>query len=363
MVEASLYFHIPFCRKKCGYCHFYVLRENEEQKEALLEGFERELALRSKALAGKKIVSLYFGGGTPSLFGPERLARLLKQLPRKNCEVTLEANPENVDRPLMEQYAEAGINRISLGVQSFDDPLLKTLTREHSAEEAREAVFAIHEAGISDISIDLMYELPGQTLPSWERTLESAASLPISHLSLYNLTFEPQTSFFRKKETLFPMLPPERERTEMYKMAVERLEAGGLRQYEISAFSREGRRSRHNIGYWTARPFLGLGPSAFSYWEGARFRNCPNLSRYCKQLGEEKLPVDFEEKLPPERRQRELLALRLRLLEGVEAALAAPLKKEMEHLCEEGLLSLSSGRYALTSKGVLFYDTVAAALI
>lgn len=374
--EVSLYFHIPFCTRKCDYCHFYVLPDQENAKQQLAEGFQLEWALLQPYLANKRVTTLYFGGGTPSLFGPPRIASLL-QLIQNTCsiipsaEVTLEVNPENVTLELMQAYAEAGINRVSIGIQTLDPELLILIGRLHDPEVALHAIYATYQAGIHNISIDLMYDLPKQTLEHWNSTLQHLRLLPLRHLSLYNLTIEPHTVFFKKQSQLRPFLPNEEESLAMYEMAIEQLENIGLRRYEISAFAQPGFESQHNMGYWIGRPFLGLGPSAFSYWEGKRFRNVAHLGRYCRFLKAGQFPRDFEEQLDSEAQRRELLVIHLRLRQGVEmrkftnqqGSLDQATQMTLNRLIEENYLCEQQGYLQLTHKGVLFYDTIAAELI
>lgn len=342
-----------------------------------MEGFERELSLWHEQLKGKRLVSIYFGGGTPALFGAGPIAALLNTIRTyipfdpKNIEITLEANPENITKQLMSDYAAAGVNRISIGIQTLDDDLLMRLGRTHSASKAVDAVNMTYDAGIDNISVDLMYDIPGQTLRSWENTLQSIPKLPIAHLSLYNLTIEPHTVFFKYQESLRKLLPDAESSAEMYRMAIDQMNACGLLQYEISAFARNDLYSRHNVGYWTGRPFLGFGPSAFSYWEERRFRNVANLSRYLKALQEGNFPIDFEEKLEPEQHQRELLAIALRLRRGVDVdefqvlhgLISGKLIETLKQLEKDGFLVRNSSMVALSAKGFLFYDTVAVEII
>ena len=374
--EISLYFHIPFCRRKCDYCHFYVIPEHEDQKSLLLKGFQAELALYGPALKNKRIVSLYFGGGTPSLFGPEKIAKVLDTVaaycPILPCaEITLEANPENIAQDLMQAYADAGINRVSIGIQTLDSGLLNILGRLHDPEIALQAILATYRAGLQNISIDLMYDLPKQTLEQWNATLATIQTLPLQHLSLYNLTIEPHTLFFKKQDALLPLLPDEEASLAMYLTAREKLEEMGLKQYEISAFARPGAESRHNAGYWMGRPFLGFGPSAFSYWQGKRFRNIAHLKRYCQLLEAGQFPIDFEEELDPEAHRRELLVIQLRMCQGVSldaftkkhGGIDAEAMDTLQRLIQEGFLMQRQERIFLTERGILFYDTVAADLI
>ena len=341
-----------------------------------MDGLALEWQMRLPSLEGKRIVSIYFGGGTPSLLGAERIGIILSWIRqafplKSDTEITLEANPENISLPLMQAYRDVGINRVSIGIQTLDNRLLQTLTRQHDAQKGLQAVHYTAEAGIRNISIDLMYDLPGQDLVAWENTLKQAVELPITHLSLYNLTMEPHTVFFKKQDLLQKIIPDEDTSLKMYEMAIELLDKGKLTQYEISAFSRDNLYSRHNVGYWTARPFLGFGPSAYSYWEGKRFRNVCNLSRYCKALSEQESPVDFEEELDPAAKLRELFVIQIRLREGINlqdfqeknGSIAFETLRSLEDLSKQGLICLSSTHASLTKRGILFYDTIASELI
>ncbi|MGA8163703.1 MAG: radical SAM family heme chaperone HemW [Waddliaceae bacterium] len=375
--DVSLYFHLPFCKRKCDYCHFYVIPDNALFKKKLSASLRIEWDRRAPELQDRQISSIYFGGGTPTLFGPDLihdiLARIGKGPPRSHCdrEITLEANPEDVTLALMQSYAQAGINRVSIGIQSLDPQLLTLLSRRHSVKQAKEAVMLTHKAGFNNISVDLMYDLPEQTLSSWKKTLSDVKPLPITHLSLYNLVIEPHTVFHKKKKTLASQLPDPSTSVEMYTHAIETLNSVGFIHYEISAFQRNNSYSRHNAGYWTGRPFLGFGPSAFSYWKGKRSRNIAHLGRYHSLLTAGKSPIDFEEELPEPSKRRELLAIHLRLLQGVEIEIFegrhGPLDEEtkttIKQLEEDGLLEQIDKHLRLTKKGILFYDTVASEII
>ncbi|MCB1111493.1 MAG: radical SAM family heme chaperone HemW [Chlamydiia bacterium] len=375
MTDFSLYFHVPFCSRKCDYCHFYVVPNQERHQDTYMEGLAIEWRKRLPLITGKRLTTVYFGGGTPSLLGPEKIGKIIswiaEKFPLEGIEITLEANPENITREQMEAYRNVGINRVSIGVQSFDDRLLLRLGRTHDAQTAINAVNNTYQAGITNISIDLMYELPSQSITSWHRTLSQAAMLPITHLSLYNLTIEPQTVFYKYRKDITAQLPDEDVSLKMYEMAIDLLEESGLWQYEISAFARDGQISQHNIGYWTARPFIGLGPSAFSYWEGGRFQNVGNLNKYSSALKEDTFPVDFVEQLQEEAQKCELLAIYLRLRSGIclekfqeeYGAVNETTLGNIKKLTELGLLEKNDSQLALSKKGVLFYDTVAAEII
>lgn len=356
----SLYFHIPFCTKKCPYCHFYVIPDRLPYHKILSDALHLEWARQLPLLDGKTVASIYFGGGTPTLFSG--IGDLLAKIPRaSDCEITIEANPEESSLPLFSHLRSLGINRLSLGVQSLDDRSLQTLERIHSAEKARQALFDAEKAGFRNVSIDLMYDLPGQTEESWRYTLAQLPDLPIHHLSLYNLTIEPHTAFHKRRV----QTPSGNLSLRFLTAALTQLEAIGLKRYEISAFARLGRQSRHNLGYWTARPFLGYGPSAFSYWNGERFRNIAHLNRYARLLKENSSPVDFREQLPYPANIKELLAVRLRLVEGADLPPLLPPETAaaIQKLQGQELLHLEAGRLKLTERGLLFYDTVASELV
>lgn len=335
-----------------------------------MQGFKAEWQKALPQLSAYKIASIYFGGGTPSLLGAAYIEEILSWIqPSPEVEITLEANPENFSESMIRGYKSAGINRLSIGAQSFDDELLLQLGRTHNSSKIGSSIDQANRAGIENITIDLMYDLPDQTLSHWQKTLSKATALPISHLSLYNLTIEPNTVFYKKRKTL--AIPDQETSLAMYLLAVEALEKSGLAQYEISAFSLPGRQSKHNLGYWTARPFLGFGPSAFSFWEGKRFQNIANLRKYHQLLMAEQSPIDFEEQLDKNASQRELLAVRLRLLEGVNiedfqknhGSLEKDLFDTLDELIKKGWLSFDGTRYKLTSQGILFYDSLASEIV
>lgn len=373
----SLYFHIPFCKRKCDYCHFYVIPDKEEHKVLLLDGFRKDWEYWLNDMKGYHLSTIYFGGGTPSLFGPNRIAEVLswinKEFPFKNFdpEITLEANPENITLEMMEAYRSAGINRVSIGVQSLNNSELTLLTRQHDSQKAIDAIKSTYDAGIKNISIDLMYDLPSQTINQWKNTLKQVGNLPISHLSLYNLTIEPHTVFDKYKETLISKIPNDEISLEMYSSAIDIFESYGFKQYEISAFAKEGKISQHNTGYWTGRPFLGIGPSAFSYWKGERFRNIASIHKYVKKLDAQLSPIDYRDELTSSERKRELLVVALRLIDGVDilefensyGRLEEDTHLILKSLIQDKLLSFENSRYALTKKGIVLYDYVASELI
>lgn len=365
--EISVYVHIPLCSRKCPYCHFYTIPNQKSFREALFEGLFLEWERIAPDVKQRQVVSIYFGGGTPWLLGPEAIGQLIDRFPRvKGCEITLEANPEEVNVSGIREFARVGVNRLSLGVQSLDDDLLVRLGRRHTANGAIQALHAACEGDIDNLSIDLMYDIPSQTLKSWEKTLKELEGLPLSHLSLYNLTFEPHTSFFKHRRDLQPLVPPSEESTQMLSRGIECFERLGLKRYEISAFAKPGRESRHNLGYWMARPFLGMGPSAFSYAFGKRFQNACHLQKWLKKLRDGLSGRDFEEKLSFPKDVHERLAIGLRVLSGVDLtplSLTSETMQTLSGLEAEGYLTLTEGLAQLTEQGRLFYDTVAAEIV
>lgn len=375
--EVSLYFHIPFCTKKCPYCHFYVVPNKEELQDLYLAALYKEWQIVSESISSMKIVSIYFGGGTPSLLGPKKIDTILSWIAlsrahiASDCEITLEANPENATRELMQAFKGCGINRVSLGLQSMEDDLLVHLGRGHTASRSTQAVLDCYHAGIDNISVDLMFELPHQNISHWTHTLDKVKILPITHLSLYNLVIEPHTVFHKKRKEINPFIPSDDVCKQMLDIAIEKLEAAGLMRYEISAFAKPTFHSRHNTGYWKARPFLGLGPSAFSYFHKKRFQNVCNLQKYCAFLEEGTLPIGFEEELKFPDNLKELLAVELRLINGVNLSefeakhsiLPNEILCSLERLKQQRLLQQTGSVIKLTDLGLLFYDSVAEEII
>ncbi len=334
----------------------------ERFQKALLSEWEKRQVL----LKNKDFTSIYFGGGTPSLLEPSFIESIL-DLTGRQGEITLEANPEDITLEKMQTYRKIGINRLSIGVQSLHDPTLSIIGRAHTAQKAHDAIHIAHQAGFDNITIDLMYDLPHQTIDTWDHTLNKLSSLPIAHVSLYNLTFEEPSVFHRKQRSLQPHLPSQEDSLHMLKSAIHTIESVGLKRYEISAF---GTPSIHNTGYWTGRPFLGFGPSAFSYWDGRRFRNTANLVKYMESIEKNEPWVDFTEKLSFEAHMREMLAIGLRLIDGIEptsfqqrfGTFSEELKTTLQEQETKNNLTWNE-RLSLTDSGRLFYDSVATEII
>lgn len=373
--ELSLYIHVPFCTQKCPYCHFYVIKNREEKHKLWAKSVVQELNLVLGEQKGKKLRSIYFGGGTPSLISPKTYGEILSQIAKFfspwECEITLEANPQDISKDRLKGYLENGINRLSLGVQSFKNQELVQLGRKTSANHTLSAIKTAASIGFHSISIDLIYDLPHQDLKSWERTLLTAASLPIDHISLYNLVIEEKTLFWLQRKSLSRQMPNEEISEKMYTMACELLHEAGLHQYEISAFARNKHYSIHNSGYWRSRDFLGIGPSAFSFIDGQRHQNIASLLQYSKMLSQKILPIQERETLTHTQRQAELLAVHLRLLEGLSlrafearhGPLSIELHESLKKCKKHRLLSLNQNIARLTNRGRLLYNQVGQILV
>jgi oxygen-independent coproporphyrinogen-3 oxidase len=276
---AGLYIHIPFCHSKCIYCDFYSTPDLRHLDQ-LLDALGREYSRRRDEIS-EKFNTVYFGGGTPSIIPPEKLSRLCAALPVGNAEeFTIEANPEDIDPEKIKTWREIGINRISMGLQSFDDRELAIIRRRHSASDAGRAIETLLAGGIRNISCDLIYGLPGQSLGSWERSLDRLLAYDLPHISAYCLSYEPGTALYARM-TAGRIKPTDDEiLEEMYTLLCARTANCGYEHYEISNFAKPGMRSRHNSSYWTSTPYLGLGPGAHSFDGSTRRYNTTDLKTY-----------------------------------------------------------------------------------
>lgn len=370
--DLRLYIHVPFCTHKCPYCHFYSVIDDEGLKNRFVEALCNEIERWRDTISKKEIVSLYFGGGTPFLLGPSRLERLMRALPlRPSTEITIEANPETTTPPLLLAYRALGVNRLSIGAQSFSDHYLKALHRAHSSDQTRKVLDDALNAGWTNISLDLMFDLPGMKVSDWENTLEEACSLPIQHISLYNLVIEPKTAWFRNKEAIQSLMPKEEASTQMIQSAWTITQSHGFAQYEISAFAKGGFHSHHNVGYWQGNEFLGFGPSAFSFFGNSRFSNIANLKKYCQAIELNKTTIEASEELSPQQRLREMVAIGLRMNAGVSlpsledrwGPADQDLVSTLHRLVSIELLDQDNDTFYLTDRGRLVYDAIAVEII
>jgi oxygen-independent coproporphyrinogen-3 oxidase len=362
----GIYVHCPFCTRRCPYCDFNVAIYRADRigpfAAALATEVERYAAL---PWAGRvPAVSLFFGGGTPSLVPPEAVAAVVAGARRglgltADAEVTLEANPEGLDVPRLRAFRAAGVTRLSLGVQALDDRVLARLGREHGAAAARAAFAAARAAGLDSVSVDLIYGSPGQDLASFAATLDEVLAWGPDHLSAYALTLEPRTPFGRRPPA---DLPPEDDVVAQFEHLVARTAAAGLERYEISNFARPGFRSRHNLLYWHREEYLGLGPGAHAALGATRFGNLRAHTRYAAALAAGRWPIEWAERLGPAEVRAERILLGLRLVEGIPRAWVAAAPALERHL-EAGLLAERGDRVALTTGGVLLADTIIADLV
>ena len=327
----SLYLHFPFCERKCRYCDFLSGPASAEAREEYIGLLCRESALRASEVTGP-VDTVFIGGGTPSIMSPEQLWRVMDAV-RSSCpvmdgaEISMEVNPGTADPEKLRGFREAGINRLSIGVQSFDDNELRLLGRIHTASQAREIFRAAREAGFSNINLDLMSALPGQNIETWTNTLREAAALGPEHLSAYSLIIEERTPFASMlDEKKLPELPSEEEDRRIYHFTKQFLASKGYRRYEISNYAREGCECRHNCGYWTGHQYLGLGLGASSDLGCERFRNPADISVYREILGAAGQPDTAPDLtgmrcerqfLTAEDRMEEFMFLGLRMTEGV----------------------------------------------
>ncbi len=388
----GVYVHVPFCERVCPYCDFAVVAARSlgpAEETRYVDALHRELEARHVAFAGRSLVSLYFGGGTPSLLRPASIARIASAVREAfapggspSMEVTLEVNPSTVERERLPGFREAGVNRISLGIQSFDDEVLRRLGRAHRADEGRRTLSACREAGFAALSIDLIFSAPTQTLAGFERDLAEAVAFAPEHVSTYELTVEPGTPFAtaaRRGQLALPADPDERERqaVSMIEAAEARLGTAGLGRYELSNYARPGFESVHNRRYWERLPVLGLGVGAFSTDPptpktpfGVRRSNRRDLGAYLKEVGAGCSP----ESGPPEVLDArtsccEAVFLALRTARGLDARRFAeefggPPRRfhgeAIDELVAVGLLveTVGGGDLCLTPRGRLFSDSV-----
>ena len=320
--KISLYVHIPFCRSKCDYCDFYSLAGKEDRMDDYQKALIKHLKETAPYVKGYPVESIYFGGGTPTFYGEKRLRELLGVIRRKysvchDAEITVEANPDSLDRRSLGWLRFAGFNRLSLGVQSACDQELAALHRPHTFEQAQMAFLAARSAKFKNISMDLIYGLPGQSMESWQQTVERILALAPEHLSCYGLKVEEGTPL-AARVARGEVLPDDDMQADLDLWTVQRLAKAGYRQYEISNFAHPGFQSRHNLRYWMMKPYLGFGPGAHSDFGGKRFSFVRDLDTYINGVLHGKTVVDSSEMIPQRERSGEYLMLYLRTTRGIE---------------------------------------------
>ncbi len=374
MASAGIYIHIPFCERKCRYCDFYSVTDTDRQN-----AFQRALTaeIRRRAHPSWIVDSIYFGGGTPSLLAPAFFERLLMIIDRSfhiqaGVEITLEANPGTVDFDRLKAYRAGGINRLNLGVQSFDDTSLRFLGRVHSNAQARSAIAMARRAGFENLGLDLIYGLPNQTVDAWEADLDQALSERPVHLSCYALTYAPGTPLMRDRQSGGHEAAGEDQIATLFDSTARVLGAAGFDHYEISNFAVTPQfRSRHNIKYWTRAPYLGFGPAAHSFDPPRRSWNVADLETYIGRLDRGRLAEEGRELLDNAQQMIETVFLGLRMAAGIDldafathygVRLETRAEKILPSLLAEGYLTRTPGSLSPTLKGMRFHDSLSAML-
>ena len=357
--------HVPFCLTRCGYCDFNAYAGLDHLAGRYVTALRREAELLAPEWRGTPFVSIYFGGGTPTTLPAGDLGAVIRGFRslfdvEDGAEITCEANPDTVDDGYLEALRATGVNRLSIGVQSFDAGVLEALERVHPASSARRAYWAARRAAFSNVGIDLIYGARGETLGSWTRTLDEAIELRPDHLSCYALTIEPNTRLGRAVATGSAPPPDADLQADMYDAACERLAAAGYRHYEVSNWAVPGFESRHNTGYWEGRPYVGLGAGAHSFRSGRRWWNVRPPQRYLELVEEGRIPLGGEERLSEDGARLEALLLSLRRVEGVPAGAVPP--ELAASLAGRGLGVREDDRFRLTDRGLLVANEVVLAL-
>ncbi|MBQ2830615.1 MAG: radical SAM family heme chaperone HemW [Oscillospiraceae bacterium] len=371
----GLYIHIPFCAQKCIYCDFYSLPDAAARMDDYCAALCAHLDETAETAKNHLVDTIYFGGGTPTLLGAARLVRILRCIEKKytvakDAEITFEANPESArDFRALRTLRRAGFNRISLGMQSGDDAMLKTLGRIHSAEDTKEAVAAARKAKLKNVSVDLIYGLPSQTMEMWLADLRAAIDLAPEHISCYGLKVEEGTPLHRDAAQY--TLPDDDAQADFYLAACELLAKNGYKQYEISNFAKEGLLSRHNYKYWTLGEYAGFGPGAHSDFGGVRYAYVRDLAAYIDGVTRGTDIIAEREVIDSRDRDTEYLMLGLRTAEGISPAeferryryRFAPLTPLLERYAKEGFAVFENGRWHLTPRGFLVSNQIIGALL
>ncbi|MFQ5672969.1 MAG: radical SAM family heme chaperone HemW [Nitrospinales bacterium] len=373
MSGLGLYIHIPYCLHKCGYCDFNSHPVNSGEMDAYSRAVMRELAhYGGGAAAGREIATIFLGGGTPTTLPVSSLEKILESCRqnfsvRADAEVTLEANPATIPRQDLTRLRTAGYNRISIGAQSFNPRELKFLERVHGVEEIHATVRRARQGGFDNLSLDLMFALPGQSAEDWGYSLDRVLAENPEHISTYNLTLEPGTAFYKRAAQDQWHMPAEDHQLTLYKQSIRTLKAAGYRHYEISNFARPGRESRHNLNYWENGEYLGIGAGASSFLAGRRFKNYAPPSRYIREVQSRGDAVESNEHPGKAQAMGETMMLGLRLLKGVDlkqfenrfqVSFSKTYGPAVAALLQKKLIALKNNRISLSQKGLYLADSV-----
>lgn len=374
--DLGIYLHIPFCLKRCHFCAFYLVIYEEQRVEHFLQALEKEIVLyaRQVDMSGRTVSTVYVGGGTPTALSPGQFSKILAVMNSRfalsdKCEITVEATPESLTAEYADILQQSGVTRLSVGIQSFDPQERTRLGLSGTVAEAVLGVQRAKQAGLSNINVDLIYGIPGQSLQSWERTLSQALELNPSHLSCYALSLEEGTRFHTEfRRGTFERMDPGDEACFQHR-AEAQLATAGFHRYEISNWAKPGRACQHNLRYWRGLEYLGLGPSAQSYVSESRFGNVSSVDQYAKQLEAGMLPIVEKERLSRLQQEKERIVFGLRLLEGVPFDWIQGVSQDeawltsFNNLLEEDYLLQTGSRVQLTRKGCQFADTVGMRLL
>ncbi|GAB4456137.1 MAG: radical SAM family heme chaperone HemW [Armatimonadaceae bacterium] len=376
MQTAGIYIHIPFCARKCGYCDFNAYSGYKAGTKArYVEALCREI--RENSDLAVSVPTVFFGGGTPTDLPADDLIRILDTVRGSfvlmpDAEISVEANPGDASLDYLQTLRRAGFTRLSFGVQTFNDRLLKTLDRLHSGEAARQAVALAREAGFENLSLDLMFALPRQTMADWDRSLDAAFALNVPHLSMYSLIVEEGTPFWARRERGKLPLPSEQAEAAMFERAIQRATAAGYRHYEVSNYARPGFESRHNQIYWRNEDYFGFGAGAVGYQEGVRRRNVDLPSQYVATVERGEPLTIWQERLTPAEALGETLMVGLRMTEGIDLCRIAQrfgvevreqFATEIAQLTNTGLLEVAGDRLRLTQRGLFLANEVMMAFL
>ena len=364
-MSVGVYVHVPFCLTRCGYCDFNAYAGLHHLASRYVRALVAEASLAAPVWDREEVVSVFLGGGTPTTLEVENLASVLAHLRdsfdlTSNAEVTIEANPDTVDRPKLAALLEAGYERLSMGAQSFDPSVLASLERVHAPDAVRRALSDARAVGYANVSLDVIYGAEGETLDSWERTLRETTDLEPEHVSAYALTVEPSTPLGRKIAAGLVPAPDPDLQADMFALACEVLGGAGYVHYEISNWAKPGYECLHNLGYWERRPYAGLGAGAHSYRDDRRWWNVRPPLEYLERVESGSLPIGGEERLQPSDAHLEEVFLRLRILEGIPASWVEP--ERSAPFLESGLLEDRGGVLVPTERGMLLLNELVLAL-
>jgi oxygen-independent coproporphyrinogen III oxidase len=362
----GLYIHLPFCRRKCPYCSFISITHAEKMMESYAEAVYTEITLRSAGIFSGSPQKLYIGGGTPSMFPAGYIEKILSGVSLLDTtECTVEANPDSLTVEWLERLLKRGINRISIGIQSLDDAILSHLGRLHTARQAVTSVAMARRAGFHNLSTDLMFGVPGQTIKKWEDTLKRILELEVEHVSCYSLSMEEDTEFYTLALQDKLSLPDPAETSDMYLLAVDILTGNGFCQYEISNFARPGYECKHNLGYWNFTPYMGTGASSHSFDGNNRRWNVSDPAEYVKRCASGKDPVQGSEVIDSRKRGLEKLMLSLRVSGGLnmnelrdDPLTGNSLAEKMELMIKNGFMEHAGGNIRLTVRGKVIADEI-----